>query len=246
LSTSTLLVVSRNVRTYGHFCMLARALEQVGDRWTLLVVRDLLGGPRRFSDLMALLGGITPKTLTQRLRELQDAGIVAVDRQPGRREVRYRLTPAGRDLAPVIESLFLWGLRHTGRPPLLGEAVHAEHLLSALRITLDQAPPPRRPVSWRFDLVDDGTYTLRYGDRGWTLLHGVDRDATPDVAVTTDTDTWTRFLMTPPEQRPARPPGIDLTGSADEIDRFLQLVATFPYPVSPARPNPVEQRRGSA
>lgn len=220
------------MRTYEHFCMLARALEQVGDRWTLLVVRDLLAAPRRFTDLMALLGGITPKTLTQRLRQLQDAGIVEADRQPGRREVRYRLTPAGEDLAPVIESLFLWGLRHTGRPPLPGETVHAEHLLSALRIVLDQTPNPRRPLVWLLDFVDAGDYTLRYGDRGWALAHGVDPDVTADVAVTTDTAAWTRFLMTPPDERSADPPGIDLVGPAREIDRFLQNLARFPYGLS--------------
>ena len=143
------------MRTYEHFCMLARALEQVGDRWTLLVVRDLLGAPRRFTDLIALLGGITPKTLTQRLRSLQEAGLVEADRQPGRREVWYRLTPAGRDLAPVVESLFLWGLRHAARPPLPGEAVQAEHLLAALCITLDQTPPPRRPLVWQLHFADD-------------------------------------------------------------------------------------------
>jgi DNA-binding HxlR family transcriptional regulator len=227
-----LAVVSRNVRTYEHFCMLARALEQVGDRWTLLVVRDLLGAPRRFTDLMALLGGITPKTLTQRLRELQDAGLVEADRQPGRREVWYRLTPAGRDLAPAIESLFLWGLRHAARPPLPGEAVHAEHLLSALRIALDQTPPPRHPLVWRFDFVDAGAYTLRSGQDRWALLHGIDQDVSPDVVVTTDSDTWVRFLMTPREQRAARPPDIDLRGSTADIDRFLQHLAPFPYPLS--------------
>lgn len=221
--------MSRNVRTYEHFCMLARALEQVGDRWTLLVVRDLLAAPRRFTDLMALLGGITPKTLTQRLRELEDAGIVEADRQPGRREVRYRLTPAGEDLAPVIESLFLWGLRHAGRPPAPGEAVHAEHLLSALRIALDQTPSPHRPLAWQLDFVDADAYTLRYGDDRWTLIHGVDHDTKADVVVTTDTDAWTRFLMTPPDDRPADPPGIDLVGSAREINRFLRHLARFPY-----------------
>jgi DNA-binding HxlR family transcriptional regulator len=224
--------VSRNVRTYEHFCMLARALEQVGDRWTLLVVRDLLGAPRRFTDLMALLGGITPKTLTQRLRELQDAGLVEADRQPGRREVWYRLTPAGRDLAPVVESLFLWGLRHAGRPPLPGEAVHAEHLLAALRITLDHAPPPRRPLVWQLQFADVGAYTLRSDTSGWTLTQGVAEGAGPDVVVTTDTPAWTRFLMTPPEQRPADPPGIDLRGRPGEIDRFLQHLAHFPYAMS--------------
>jgi DNA-binding HxlR family transcriptional regulator len=201
---------------------------------TLLVVRDLLGAPRRFTDLMALLGGITPKTLTQRLRELQEAGLVEVDRRPGRREVRYDLTPAGRDLAPVIESLFLWGLRHAGRPPLPGEAVHAEHLLSALRITLDQAPPPRRSVAWRFELVDDGTYTLHSADHGWALFHGADGGPTPDVVVTADTGAWARFLMTPPDERSADPPGVDIAGSAREIDRFLELTARFPYALASA------------
>jgi DNA-binding HxlR family transcriptional regulator len=224
--------VSRNVRTYEHFCMLARALEQVGDRWTLLVVRDLLGAPRRFTDLMSLLGGITPKTLTQRLRALQDAGLVDADRQPGRREVWYRLTPAGRELAPVIEALFLWGLRHAGRPPLPGEAVHAEHLLAALCIALDQAPPPRDPVVWQLDVTDDRTYSLRSGDHGWELIHGVTDGVTPDVVVTTETGAWTRFLMTPPERRPARPPGMELRGSPDAIDCFRDRLAVFPYALS--------------
>ena len=59
--------MTRNVRTYDHFCLVARALERVGDRWSLLVIRDLLTGAKRFTDLMGRLGGITPKTLSQRL-----------------------------------------------------------------------------------------------------------------------------------------------------------------------------------
>src|SRR5215211_718965 len=110
--------MAQTTRTYDHFCMLARALERVGDRWTLLVVRDLLGGPRRFTDLMDRLGGITPKTLAQRLRELTDSGIVEADRVAGRREVWYRLTPAGEELGPAVEALSLWGLRHALRPPI--------------------------------------------------------------------------------------------------------------------------------
>ena len=88
--------MTRNVRTDGHFCPVARALERVGDRWNLLVIRDLITGPKRFTDLMDRLGGITPKTLSQRLSELADAGIVIADREPGRREVWYRLTPLSR------------------------------------------------------------------------------------------------------------------------------------------------------
>src|ERR1700748_53091 len=113
--------MTRNVRTYEHFCLTARTLEQVGDRWTLLVIRDLLTGKKRFTDLMARLAGITPKTLSQRLRELEAAGLLIADREPGRREVWYRLTPAGADLAPVIDALRIWGLSHAWRRPEPGE-----------------------------------------------------------------------------------------------------------------------------
>ncbi|MGH2604607.1 MAG: winged helix-turn-helix transcriptional regulator, partial [Dehalococcoidia bacterium] len=159
----------RTTRTYDHFCSLARALERVGDRWTLLVVRDLIGGPQRFTDLKARLGGITPKTLSERLRELTEAGIVAVDRVSGRREVWYRLTPAGAELAPAVGALTLWGLRHASRPPLPGEAVHPEHLLKAVQLVQAQTPPPLQPLAWRFHFADDGDYTRSFEGQRWEL-----------------------------------------------------------------------------
>src|SRR4029077_17908899 len=124
--------VTRNVRTYDHFCLTARALERVGDRWSLLVIRDLLTGVKRFTDLMGRLGGITPKTLSQRLRELEDAGIVTADRETGRGEVWYRLTPAGAALRPVTDARGGWGLHLAGRRPPPGEPLHAEHLLRSV------------------------------------------------------------------------------------------------------------------
>src|SRR6185503_7708483 len=150
LSTSIMESVTRNVRTYDHFCLTARALERVGDRWSLLVIRDLLTGAKRFTDLMDRLGGITPKTLSQRLREFEDAGIVTADREPGRREVWYRLTPAGADLGPVIDALGRWGLQHAWRQPLPGEPLHAEHLLRSVTRAIDLAagaPPVRADVT---------------------------------------------------------------------------------------------------
>ena len=131
--------MTRNVRTYGHFCAVARSLERVGERWNLLVIRDLITGPKRFTDLMDRLGGITPKTLSQRLSELEDAGIVIADREPGRREVWYRLTQAGADLGPVIGMLNWWGLRHAWRWPQAGEPLHAEHLLRSATRAIDHA-----------------------------------------------------------------------------------------------------------
>ena len=111
-------------KNYQHYCPLARTLEVIGEKWSLLVVRDLLRGPQRFTDLMRYMGGITPKWLTQRLRDLEEAGIVERDSAPGRREVWYRLTDKGRDLAPVVASLAVWGLDHAMRRPLPAEVVH--------------------------------------------------------------------------------------------------------------------------
>ncbi|MFP3900225.1 MAG: winged helix-turn-helix transcriptional regulator [Acidimicrobiia bacterium] len=219
--------MERRTRTYDHFCMLARALEQVGDRWTLLIVRDLLGGPRRFTDLMALLGGITPATLSRRLRELEAAGIVAVDRAPGRREVWYRLTPAGGDLAPAVRALFQWGFRHARRPPAPGETVHPEHLLRAVRTAIAAGPAPGGPLVWHIRCTDDGNYTLAFDGSAWTLTTRLE-DADPDVEVTSTSDTLTRFLMAPPDERAHIPPGIELAGRPDDTDQLLRLLARFP------------------
>src|SRR3712207_3582759 len=112
-----------DVAGYGEFCSVAQALELVGDRWSLLIVLDLLFGPQRFSDLQRSLGTITPKWLTARLRELEAAGVVERDEAPGRRDVWYRLTPRGEALRPVIEGLSAWGVDHALRPPAPGEQV---------------------------------------------------------------------------------------------------------------------------
>ena len=109
--------------TYGHYCAAARALEVIGEKWSLLLVRDLLYGPHRFSDLARSLGGITPKLLTNRLRELEASGVIERDEEEGRREVWYRLTPAGEALRPVVDELLVWGVEH-GKPPEPGEPVY--------------------------------------------------------------------------------------------------------------------------
>ena len=78
-----------------HFCPVAQTLERVGDRWSWLIVRDLMRGQERFTDLQRCLAGITPKRLTVNLRTLESEGIVEREREPGRREVWYRLTAKG-------------------------------------------------------------------------------------------------------------------------------------------------------
>jgi DNA-binding HxlR family transcriptional regulator len=213
-------------RTYGHFCMLARTLEHVGDRWTMLVVRDLAGGPKRFTDLMERLGGITPKTLSQRLRDLEDRELVDVDREPGRREVWYRLTAAGLDLLPVLDELVAWGLRHITDRPQPGEPVHPEHLLWALRVHLEREGVQVGPLEWLLRLLDDGSYVIRSDGSEWTVEPGEVED--PDVLVTATKETWLRFLATDPPTRSPVQSGIEIVGAKSAVRTFLKALEVFP------------------
>jgi len=185
-------------RRYRHFCPMARALEVVGDRWALLVVRDLMHGPRRFSDLLDTCGGITPKQLTTQLGQMRDAGVVQRDQQEGRREVWYSLSPSGRELAPVVDHLLLWGLRHAAEPPTQGERLHPLHLLNGTRVALQHADRVPPPVVWVWRM-DEHTLTLRYDGRTWTLTEAGDPAA--DVVVDTTAAAWARFVTTPPDRR---------------------------------------------
>jgi DNA-binding HxlR family transcriptional regulator len=218
--------MGRQTQTYGHFCMLARTLERVGDRWTLLVVRDLARGPRRFTDLMGLLGGITPKTLTQRLRDLQEDGIVAADREPGRREVWYRLTAAGEELLPALDHLVLWGLRHALRPPEPAEPAHPEHLLWALQVTLEDAGVSIGPARWLVRVAGEDAYVLASDGRHWALSRGETGDA--DVTITATREALARFLTSPPEARTTDQPGLTIAGRRPAVRTLLEAIAVFP------------------
>jgi DNA-binding HxlR family transcriptional regulator len=223
--------VTRNVRTYDHFCMLARALERVGDRWSLLVIRDLLSGAKRFTDLLDRLGGITPKTLTQRLHELEDAGVLAADRQPGRREVWYRLTSSGAELAPALDALSWWGQRHASRPPQPGERLHVEHLLRAITLAIEHTEQDHTPACWHLHLDGGGNYRISTDGQHWSLT-SVDDPAAPslkqppDVSLTADASTFPRFMLDPTPTR-AVELGVDLEGEAEAVHRFTRLVNTF-------------------
>jgi DNA-binding HxlR family transcriptional regulator len=214
--------VIRNVHTYNHFCPAARALELVGDRWSLLLVRDLLTGPKRFTDLMDRLAGITPKTLTQRLRELEEAEAVAVDRQAGRREVRYRLTDSGRDLEPVVDELTWWGLRHAWRWPQPGEPMHAEHLLAAVVRAIGHTTGDHQPARWHVRFPDDD-YLVESDGRRWSLTMS-DPRVRADVTITGTVDGFIRYLFAPPT---ASDPTIEIVGDTEAVQRFERLVGAI-------------------
>jgi DNA-binding HxlR family transcriptional regulator len=114
------------MRTYGQYCSVAKALDVIGDRWTLLIVRELLAqGPCRYTDLRGGLPGIATNLLAERLRELQQAGIVArEDAPPPVATALFSLTARGEQLKPVIDELGRWGM------PLMAETTAEEEYRS--------------------------------------------------------------------------------------------------------------------
>ncbi|MFC7430686.1 MULTISPECIES: winged helix-turn-helix transcriptional regulator [unclassified Agrococcus] len=118
-------------RSYGQHDGVARALELVGDRWALLVVRDLLVGPRRYGDLRAGLARIPTNVLATRLSDLVEAGI-AVKTPVKRMGTVYELTPLGRELEPAVLSLAGWGMRVLAEPGG-DDVVTSDALATALR-----------------------------------------------------------------------------------------------------------------
>jgi DNA-binding HxlR family transcriptional regulator len=120
------------VKTYAQRCPLARALDLVGERWTLLVVRELLLGPRRYTDLLDGLPGVGTNILAARLASLQSAGVVSKRTLPAPTAVVvYELTEAGRALAPAVRSLSAWGEQH-GAPITDDQAVRPGWILASV------------------------------------------------------------------------------------------------------------------
>lgn len=117
-------------RDYGQYCGVTRGLELVGERWALLIVRDLLVGPRRYGELAAGLPRIPSNILAARLKELQEAGVVR--RAPRSRVVVYELTDYGRELEPVVLALGAWGFKALG-DPREGQVLTADAMTVALR-----------------------------------------------------------------------------------------------------------------
>jgi DNA-binding HxlR family transcriptional regulator len=212
---------------YGHFCLAARTLETVGDRWSLLIVRDLLIARRRFSDLRRLLTNVTPKWLTIRLRQLEAEGIVKRDHEPGRREVWYELTEKGRDLAPVLEALLAWGLKYERRPLEAEEAAHPEHLVAGLTVALNQSGSrPLRRRTWRFEFGDpDVSFALRFDGERWAFA---DADLAPDVVVSTTPRVWAEFVTRPLASRRLPSHEIRLAGAEDRVAEFVEAVGAAP------------------
>lgn len=137
---------------YGQYCPIAKATEILGDRWTLLIVRDMLTGTQHFNDFERGLPGISRGLLADRLRRLEQVGIVEkLEREYGRNRTQYQLTKAGQELSPVIDSLLNWGAKWAFGEP---EQNDLDPILLLWwmrdRVQVDQLPDQRVVVQFDF------------------------------------------------------------------------------------------------
>ncbi|EID54530.1 winged helix-turn-helix transcriptional regulator [Saccharomonospora xinjiangensis] len=181
-------------RRYGQYCGLANAADLVGERWTLLIIRDLLVGPKRFTDLRRGLGRIPTNILSTRLKRLEADGLVrrrVLPRPSG--SVVYELTDYGRDLEEAVFALGRWGARSLG-DPREGEVVTTDSLITALRATF--RPDRARGLRLLVELhvadvivtakIDDGTLVVSEGGADRTDITGApDAPDAPDAVVHT-------------------------------------------------------------
>jgi len=211
-------------RTYGDRCGVARALDLVGERWALLVVRELLLGPKRFTDLRAGLPHVSPDVLAQRLRELEEAGIVRRGKLPPPAASRiYELTERGRELEPVVVELGRFG-SVAPFPP--GEAeIGVDALAVALKSLFAPSATDGLPATYELRLGEDRFRAEIAGGR-FDIARGT-ADA-PDATIESDPGTLATVLWHGRRLRDAQRAGeLTITGSEESARRFL---AMFPLP----------------
>lgn len=149
--------------SYHQFCPVAKAMELLDERWTLLVIRELLAGSTRFNDLRRGLPKMSPTLLSKRLGQLVRAGVVR--RTDDGQEVRYAPSPAGEELRPIVEGLGAWGMRWTG---VLGDAdLDPKLLLWDLHRNVDPELLPRERIAVAFRFTD-----VAPKERSWWIVLG--------------------------------------------------------------------------
>jgi DNA-binding HxlR family transcriptional regulator/putative sterol carrier protein len=212
-------------RTYGDQCGISRALDRVGERWALLIVRELLVGPKRFTDLRTGLPTASPNVLSQRLRELESFGVVRRRRLPPPAASQvYELTAWGRELEPVAVALGRWGAR---APLLEGDDVWMSldsHVVS-LRTLFD--PERAGDLSLRLELrLGEQSFRAEVRDRALTVEPG--EAQRPDVTVACAPGTLIELIHGWRDLDAALAVGaVTLEGDRAGFERFLGL---FPMP----------------
>lgn len=202
------------MRTYGDRCGIARALDLVGERWALLVVRELLLGPKRFTDLRSGLPNIGPDVLSQRLRELEGSGIVQRRRlSPPAASQVYELTDWGRELEPVVLGLGRWGSR--APVPSDDAPLGPDAAMLALKTMFD--PSKADGLTAGYDVrLGEHRYRAWVDDGRLEIVRGEADGA--DARIETDPGTLASVLW---HDRPAD--AMRVEGDSEAFRRFLEL-----------------------
>jgi DNA-binding HxlR family transcriptional regulator len=215
-------------RAYEDGCAAAHALDLVGERWALLVVRELLLGPKRFTDLRAGIPNVSPNVLAQRLRELEGAGVVRRRKLPPPAASRvYELTEWGMELEPVIISLGRWGARSPSRPRDAGLGV--DSLVLSLRTMFDAGAAEGLAASYELRLGEESFRAEVAGGR-FEILRGSAKR--PDAVIKTDTASTLGALIYEGGslEEALRSGIIEIEGDRLAVERFIQLFV-LPEPV---------------
>jgi DNA-binding HxlR family transcriptional regulator len=195
------------LRSYGDACGIARALDVIGERWALLIVRELAYGPKRFSDLRGCLG-LSPNVLSQRLADLEASGVI--ERRSSSGGV-YDLTPWGRELHPLLLQLGLWGARSMHKP--VGE-LSPDALMLALEATF--MPSHAADLCARYELrLGEERFAVDVRDQRLSVSRGSPR--TPDAIIETDPATLRAVVFGDRK----------LSGSAVQLHGDARLGRTF-------------------
>ncbi len=137
---------------YGQFCPVAKATDIIGERWTVLILRELLLGTTRYIDFQRGLSRISPTLLSKRLKALEEKGLIVRKRSPGQKNHEYFLTACGRELEPIIEHLAVWGMRWA-RGQMTDSELDVEFLMWDLqrRLQTDRLPDGETVLCFTFD-----------------------------------------------------------------------------------------------
>ena len=210
-------------RTYGQYCAVARGLDIIGDRWTLLIVRDLLLGPKRYKDLLSGLPGIGTNLLAARLREMEAAGLVErATLPPPAGSAVYRLTQTGAALEPVLVAIARWGGPFLGAP-LPSDTVVPRAYFVAIRHAF--RPELAGDLTETYELhVGGNVFEVRVAGGQCTTRETAASD--PDAVMVLDAETLNALLLEGlPAQDAIASGRVHLTGDPSSLDRFVRLFA---------------------
>ena len=219
-------IVGMTRRSYGQFCGLAHALDVVGERWTLLIVRELCSGAKRYGELADSLTGIGTSLLATRMRQLEADGVIQrrLDRDLPGSAVVYELSEPGRELAEAMVPLAMWGARHQmTRADADNESFRAEWLLNFLAVDVREDLPEGLAAVYEFH-IDDSVASLRVHDGRVSVRPGP--SATPsNVTVRASATTVAAIVGQKTTLQDAMSSGrMEVTGDAPAIELLVSAI----------------------